>query len=600
MAPLQTNCWILSFCSTTHSSSRQARKALGLDDAESRTYRGLGNIEANYLFSDRLNVTGRVGGDVLNLRDLRWNSPTIIGRYAASANGVAQQGNNNATRYVTELFGNYAQSVGASRFDITAGTSAEWNDSELQFMQGEGFANEAFRYPGNAGKITVYAGSRTGHNLVSLFSRANLAIKDRYFLNGSLRTDGSSRFGLNNRYGVFPAVSAGWMITDESFMNSLPQFGDFKLRASWGLTGNQGIGDDFAPLTRFGKANYSDAPGLAPSDIGNPDLKWETTGETDVGFDLYVLGGRVGLIGDWYSKDTRDLLVLRPIARSSGFQSFWDNIGSMKNSGFELGLNTTNLKPVQPDGVKWTTDFNISRNKNKITALYHDEPFNSGIRSVNRVEVGYPIGAFQTLVYEGVDPATGDAKYKDVNGDGDITADDRAIVGSPHPDYWGGLGNTLSWKGVELHGFFQFSQGAEVYNAMRIFSGDGGCNLDNKFADQLNSWKQPGDVTNVPRSSWFCESGADLVSSRFMEDGSYWRLQELTLSYKVPQRWSRMSQLDNASVFLSGRNIKTWTKYSGYNPDVNSIGSSANISLGTDFYAYPLARTWQIGIKGDF
>ncbi|HJQ21099.1 MAG TPA: TonB-dependent receptor [Gemmatimonadaceae bacterium] len=590
-----------SFTSTDDGLTYTNPVAIGtLDDAETRTYRGLGNVEANFLFNEKFNLTGRVGGDVLNLRDLRWNSPQIIGRYAASANGVAQQGNNTASRYITELFGTYDQAFGTNHLNATLGTSSEWNSSELEFMQGEGFANEAFRYPGNAGKITSYDGSRTGHNLVSVFSRANLAIKDRYFLNGSLREDGSSRFGVNNRYGIFPAASLGWMISDESFMSSLPRFGDLKLRASYGLTGNQGIGDDFAPLTRFGKANYSDAPGIAPSDIGNPDLKWETTAETDLGFDLFVLGGRVALLGDWYNKDTRDLLVLRPIARSSGFTSFWDNIGSMENSGYELGLNTTNLQPSTANGLRWTTDFNISWNRNRVTALYHDEPFNSGIRSVNRVEVGAPIGAFQTLVFQGVDPQTGDAIFKDVNGDGQITADDRAIVGSPHPDYWGGLGNTVSWKGLELRGFFQFSQGAEVYNAMRIFSGDGGFNLDNKFADQLKSWKQPGDITNVPRSSWDGTSGADLVSSRFMEDGSYWRLQELTLSYKIPQRYARVSQLDNASVFLSGRNIKTWTKYSGYNPDVNSIGSSANISLGTDFYAYPLARTWQIGLRGDF
>lgn len=571
-----------------------------LDDAESRTFRALGNIEGNYLFSESLNLTARVGGDVLNVRDLRWNTPQIIGRYAASVAGVAQQGNNTATRFMAEMFGSLDRQFAASRLAVTAGSSVEWNERENSFLQGEGFANEAFRYPGNAGKVTVYAGDKTGHNIVSLFTRANVAMSDRYFFTASLRTDGSSRFGENNRYGIFPSASLGWMVSEEPFMAGLPRFGDLKLRFSYGVTGNQGITDDFAPLTRFGKANYSDEPGLAPSSIGNPDLKWETTREQDVGFDLFVLDGRLGLVGDYYRKQTNDLLVRRPIARSSGFTSFWSNIGNIENKGLELGINTENIKPRTAGGLRWATDFNIAWNENKITKLYRDEPFNSGIRSMNRVQVGAPIGAFHTLIFEGVDPQTGDAIFTDVNGDGATTSADRAIVGSPHPDSFGGFGNTVSWKGLELRAFFQFSRGAEVYNAMRIFSGDGGFNLDNKFADELDYWKTPGQVTNVPRPSWDGTSGAHLVSSRFIEDGSYTRFQELTLSYLVPQRYARATQLQNARIFLSGRNLKTWTDYSGYNPDVNSLGSTANVSLGTDFYAYPLARTWMIGITGEF
>jgi hypothetical protein len=306
------------------------------------------------------------------------------------------------------------------------------------------------------------------------------------------------------------------------------------------------------------------------------------------------------LIADHYRKNTSDLLVLRPIARSTGFSSFWDNIGSMRNSGYELSLNTVNIQPRTPGGFRWASDFNISWNKNEVTELYSDEPFNSGIRSMNRVEEGQPLGVFHSIIFDGVDPATGDAIYRDLNGDGNVTTADRAIVGSPHPDSWGGLTNSVSWKGLEVRGFFQFSRGAEVYNAMRIFSGDGGFNLDNKFADQLDAWKTPGQVTRVPRASWDGTSGAERVSSAFIEDGSYTRFQELTVSYSVPQRLARMSQLQNARIFVSGRNLKTWTDYSGYNPDVNSIGSSTNIQLGTDFYAYPLARTWMIGINGDF
>ncbi len=575
-----------------------------LDAAESRTFRALGNVEANYLFGERFSLTSRLGADVLNLRDLRWNSPTIIGRYAASVAGVAQQGNNTATRWVSETFGNFDQQFASSRLSVTAGGSVEWNEAENSFLQGEGFGNEGFRYPGNAGKVTVYAGDKTGNNLVSAFSRANFGISDRYFLTASIRTDGSSRFGEKNKYGVFPSASLGWMVSDESFMAGVPSIGDLKLRVSYGMTGNQGIGDDFAPLSRFGKANYSDEPGIGPSALGNPELKWEQTTEFDLGFDLFMFGGRASLIGDRYRKTTNDLLILRPIPQSSGFASFWSNVGSIENSGYELTLNTVNIEPTARDGFRWSTDFNISWNKNIVKKLYgaggNGEPFNTGIRSMNRVEEGQPLGAFHSLILDSVDTQTGDAVYRDLNGDGSITSDDRAIVGSPHPDSFGGFTNTVSWKGLEVRAFFQFSRGAEVYNAMRIFSGDGGFNLDNKFSDQLNRWRQPGDVTMVPRASWDGTSGAHLVSSAFIEPGSYTRLQELTFAYNVPQRYSRMTQLQNARIFVSGHNLQTWTDYSGYNPDVNSIGSSTNVSLGTDFYAYPLARTWKFGISGDF
>ncbi len=334
-------------------------------------------------------------------------------------------------------------------------------------------------------------------------------------------------------------------------MSALPSIGDLKLRVSYGVTGNQGIGDDFAPLSRFGKANYSDEPGIAPSALGNPDLKWETTNEFDVGFDLFMFGGRLGLIGDHYRKTTKDLLILRPIPQSSGFASFWNNVGSIENSGYELSLQSTNIEPATRDGLRWATDFNISWNKNVVKELNRHEPFSTGIRSMNRVQEGHPLGAFYALKLTGVDPATGQAQYLDLDGDGVPTSDDRLFVGSPHPDSFGGFTNTLSWKGVEVRAFFQFSRGAEVYNAMRIFSGDGGFDLDNKFRDQLDRWQQPGDITMVPRASYDGTSDAHLTSSAFIEKGSYTRFQELTVGYTLPQRMSRYTQSrDSADLRL--------------------------------------------------
>ncbi|HNV75527.1 MAG TPA: TonB-dependent receptor [Gemmatimonadaceae bacterium] len=575
--------------------------ALGvLDNAESRTLRAMGNSELSYAFSDRLRLNGRVGVDMLNLRDLRWNSPLIIGTYAASARGVAQQGNTTVSRYVAETYLQWdAPGQRFGQLSLVGGSGVEYNSRENDFLQGEGFGSSQFRYPGNAGKVTSYDGGRTDNNLASFFSRGTWSLKDRYFASASVRMDGSSRFGDNNRYGLFSSGSIGWALSDEAWLSAIKKVGDLKLRLSYGETGNQGIADDYAPLARFGRANYSDAPGIAPSSLANPDLKWETTREFDVGVDFSMLSGRVGVVADYFRKKTDDLLVSRPITSTSGFTSVYDNIGNIENRGWEFQLSTEPIRESKVGGLSWSSDFNISFLKNEVTALYRNEPFNAGIRSLNRVEIGQPLGAFHTLRFKGVDPQTGDAIYDDVNGDGDITADDRVIVGSPHPDYFGGFTNTISWKGFDFRSFVQFTQGNKVFNAIRIFADDGGYYFDNKLRDSYEKrWKKPGDIAEQPRLSYDGTSGARDVSSRFVEDGSYVRLQELTLGYRLPRSWARTFNLDEARFFVSGRNLVTWTDYTGYNPDVNSNGSSATISLGTDFYAYPLARTFSFGVRG--
>jgi TonB-linked SusC/RagA family outer membrane protein len=576
--------------------------ALGtLNDANTRVFRAIGSVEGTFNFTDQLSLTSRLGVDVLNNRDLLWESPRVIGTYAASARGVSELGNNTAHKYVAEAFVNFDRPFGeTTKLSMAAGSSVEYNSNELDFLRGEGFGNERFRYPGNAGVVTEYDGDKEGHNLVSFFSRANATLLDKYLVSASLRADGSSRFGENNRYGVFPSASIGWLVSRESFMGDFGRQHDLKIRASVGLTGNQGI-DNFAPIGRYGKANYSDAPGIARTSLPAPDLKWETTREIDVGFDLYLWGGRVGIVGDYFDKDTRDLLLDRDVTATSGLTTVWENVGNMTNKGWEFALSTVNFQPAAPGGFRWTTEFNVSSNDNEVTRLFNDQPFTTGIDGVNRVEVGQPLGAFYVLKFLGVDPATGDAIHDDLNDDGEINALDRQVVGSPHPDYWGGLTNTFAWRGFELRTFFQFQQGNEVFNAVREFADDAGFFLDNKFKHVLNAWKQPGDETDVPRASFDGNSGGLEISSRFMEDGSYVRLQEVTLGYNLPARIASALSLTEARVFVSGRNLKTWTDFIGYNPDVSSQGSSGFASsLGMDFYAYPLARTFTFGVSGSW
>lgn len=572
--------------------------ALGtLNNAKARTVNIIGNAELHWMMIPGLQFNSRVGLDLHTVRESEFESRQVSGTYAASADGVAISAYSTANRYVFDNFLTLSRTMGTRHsISLTGGNSIELNRGELNYIQGEGLSNEQLTQVRNASVITGFDATNTESNLISFFSRATYALDGKYLAGASLRTDGSSKFGPNNRWGVFPAVSAGWILSQESFLKGNHTFDFLKLRASYGLTGNQ-PSSDFPFQSTFGSANYGSTPGLAPQNLGNPDLSWESTKQLDLGVDADLFSGRVNVTADYYNKKTSDLLINRPVTCTSGFCSVFSNVGNMQNKGIELGINAIVIDSRGGSGLRWTTAFNISHNHNEITALFNNEAFTAGIRQINRVEVGQPIGAFYALKFLGVDPATGDAIYKDANGDGSITPDDRVIVGSPHPDFTGGFRNTFALGNFDLTGFMQFSHGNKVFNAMRVYSGNGGYNYDNQFADQLDRWQQPGDKTDTPRASYDGTAGGELTSSRFIENGSYLRLQEVTLGFNVPLRVAGMLGFSQARVYVSGFNLFTITDYTGYDPELNSNGSGASISLGSDFYAYPLARTFTFGIQ---
>jgi TonB-linked SusC/RagA family outer membrane protein len=549
----------------------------------------IGSVEGNYHFTPKFTLTGRASTDVLHMHEDQWQSPLVIGTYAEGAGGVAKSAFNNSNRYVLEGFGTYQTgSDEGSSLNVVGGGSVEFNTGEANFIRGEGFSSPALQYVGSATSIVNYGGVPSAdHNLESFFARANYSFKNRYLLSGSLRADGDSRFGTNNRWAYFPAVSAGWVLSDEPFMgNFKDKLGALKLRGSYGETGNNNI-PSFRYLSTFASTPYGSLPGIAPNAIGNPNFKWESTREWDGGLDWTPFDGRISILADYYHKRTSDLIVDRPVLGVSGYTDYFDNIGEAVNRGFEFGINTENFRSTNRRGFSWSTDFNISFNHNEITKLYGDQPIpGTNFREISRVAVGQPIGEFYVLHFKGVDPATGDAIYSDTS----------VNAGSPQPKFWGGLGNTFSYKGLELRGFLEFSHGAKVFNLMRIFADDGGYHRDNKFTYALDRWQQPGDITNEPRASWDGTSGAEVISDRFIEDGSYLRIQEITLSWLLPGHLFATRGLDNARIFVSGHNLHTFTTYSGYDPDVNSNGTS-NIDLGTDYYAYPRARTFTVGVS---
>jgi hypothetical protein len=375
------------------------------------------------------------------------------------------------------------------------------------------------------------------------------------------------------------------------------------VRGSYGTTGNQGIGD-FASRTLASSAPYNGVAGLAPTQFGNPNLKWEQTRESDLGLDVSLFGDRITLIADTYVRNTSNLLVQQPVPATSGYTTVWSNIGNLRNSGFDMGIRTVNWRS-RNNRFSWSSDLNVTWNQNKVTDLYRTPgdtttprvTFTTSSRITSVAAVGQPLGTFYLFKFLRVDPANGNAVYATFDGKESFnpsSTTDLMYVGNPQPKYYGGFTNAFEFGGLELRGFLQFSRGGQVLNMMRIFMDDGGNSSDNKVASVLNRWRKPGDVTDVPRMG--TTSGARLMSSRFVEDGSFVRFNELTLGYRLPQRIAQKVSFDNARLFVSGRNLKTWTNYTGYNPDVNTNASS-NVVMGVDYYAYPLARTFTFGLN---
>ncbi|MCO4098709.1 SusC/RagA family TonB-linked outer membrane protein [Gemmatimonas sp.] len=564
-----------------------------------RTLRALGNIDAKYSVTDALSLTARAGADVYTVDETRWRSPKVDRASSASVGGEGASGRTNASRLLTELFANFdAYKSDAQTLALTAGTSAERNQSDFNYVAGTGFPTGFERYVRNAAQVSSFDGGQTENTLVSYFARANWSFRERYLLSASVRSDGSSRFGTNNRFGTFSAISGAWTLTDEGFAEWLARRATVKLRGSYGTTGNQGI-SDFASRTLATSQPYAGTTGLAGSQLGNPNLKWEETTEADFGADIGLFNGRVTLIADWYDRATDNLLVQRPVPATSGYTTVWDNVGAISNRGWDFNLQTINIQSDKRDGFEWKTDFNVTFNKNKVTALYDGLPITATVsgRVTSVAAVGQPLGTFFVFKFLGVDPATGNAQYQAANGSittAPVSAD-LTFGGNPQPKYFGGLTNSISYKGFDFRGFLQFSQGSRVLNMIRIFADDGGNSRDNKLAIVKNRWQKPGDITDQPRMG--STGGARFLSTRMIEDGSFMRLQELTLGYRLPSKLARSLRADNARLYITGRNLATWDKYLGYNADVNSSGANANTVMGVDYYAYPLARTFTFGIN---
>ena len=460
-------------------------------------------------------------------------------------------------------------------------------------VAGNGFSRESLTYLTSAANITGGSSYRVDYTFNSIFGRANYSYKGKYMVTATVRRDGSSRFGANNRFGIFYAVSGGWNFSDESFLDGLDWLTLGKLRASYGKTGNDNIGEFTFLGTWTGGANYLGQPASGSNRLANNDLKWEETSTLDVGLEFALFENRVNVNAGYFNGSTVDLLYANPIPESTGFASVQDNIGEIRNWGWEFDVSTVNLN--MSNGFKWETKFNISFLDNEVVSLLDPEPVLAGFASA--IVEGEPLNTFYAYDFLGVNPATGDAVYRDVDGNGIINADDQTVVGNYQPDFIGGITNTFSYKGLSLDVFFQFVQGVQVYNNNRAFMEQLGTSPWGMDASVLRRWQQPGDMTDIPRAATASTVGLNNAdNSRFLENGSYLRLKNISLGYNLPATLLSKVGLSSVKVYVTGQNLLTFTEYSGFDPEVN-VFNNTNTGQGTDFLTYPQSKMVMFGIN---
>lgn len=571
------------------------------------SYRNLTNTYAQVNLLPGLKFRSEWGLDLLNMNEEAYFQSQTVRNQSRASNGIGANYGTFVTNYNANNFFNYLKDFGRHSIDATLGMSYQQSQTKRNYVEGTQFPSDSYRKIASAAVKSDGTSTETNYRFLSYFTRVNYRFNDRYLLGASARVEGSSRFGKNSRYGFFPSVSAGWVISEENFLKNNNLISFLKLRASYGLTGNAEIGD-FPQLGLFqGDAGYVGAPGQRPSQIANPDLKWESSRQVDIGIDFGILNNRINGEIDYYVKKTTDLLLEVNVPGTTGFARQFKNVGALENKGLEFVLNTQNTVGK----FKWNTSFNIATNANKVTDV-QGQIIEGGVRNMNRVMEGQPIGVFFTREYAGVDPNNGDALfYKNTkNPDGSIdrstvtnsgyNSTERVVVGNPNPKFIGGITNTLSYGGIDFSIFFNGVAGNDVnFYGVGQYSSANGIYEDNQTTDQLNAWTPENRNTDVPQARYLITNGSQ-PSSRYIFDGSYLRLRTLSLGYTIPKNLTQRLKIDRVRVYFSAMNLATFTKYKGWDPEVNSDTFTSNFAQGNDFYTPPQPRTILFGVNIGF
>jgi TonB-linked SusC/RagA family outer membrane protein len=494
------------------------------------------------------------------------------------------------------------------------GFDAQKSRVESIGMNGNNFPNDDIPWLSNATNITSWSNVVTEYSLLSLYSRLNYNYKSKYLLSVSIRQDGSSRFGSNNRWGSFPSVSAGWIISDENFAMELPVVNYLKLRAEYGVVGNYNIGN----YSHFGNiipTNYvfgnSLAAGYSQGTIGNSELGWETTEGMGVGLDIGAFKDRVALSFDYYNKSTTDMLYQVDIPWGTGFSNIQDNIGEFHFWGYEVTLDTKNLV----GSFKWNTNFNISINRNEVIKLgTNNTPIGASslwINNVNRTEVGHPIGVFYGFLSDGVymtqeefdtqpkhyTSMVGTGRYKDINKDGVIDNYDRTFIGDPNPKCAFGISNSFSYKNFDLDVIITGAYGGDRARTLLEWSEilEGNFNVEKYVIDRWRSPESPG-AGIIGRTFSGTTEFPETAQSRWIEDASYLTVKSISLGYNILPKIKRFSK---ARVFVSVQQAVVLTKYNGPNPEASAFGLNG-LREGIDDAGYPVPRTFAFGLDFSF
>jgi len=555
-----------------------------------------GNTSIEYTIIKDLKFKTSIGGDLSVLEEDQFNNPlygdgavytgTVTFNpgvtYNLSTTGRAISA---YTRWFNWDWANtlsYRRNINkAGDIYFTAQAGYESNELRQYFttLQGRGFSISPLlylQYPSSSATPTTTTGAISEATFASIFSLGDINYKDRYIISGSFRRDGSSRFGPNNRWGNFWSVGGSWNVDKEKFMDDISFIEQLKLRASYGTSGNAGIGNyDWFPSYAF-STTYNSIPGSAPGNVGNLDLTWEVVKPLNIGIDVSFLKGRLGVSADWYNKKSEDLLLNVPLSPTSGFGSQTQNIGKMENKGVELTINGT---PVNSRDFTWTVNFNFAQNKNRVTSIP------SPIIGTFLVAQGYDVQTFFTRVYAGVDPNNGDPLwYVDSSRKTTTNVYSSAIrqpYGSASPKFFGGMTNTFSYKGFSLEAQFNYQKGNLVQDTWAGYYLGAGFNAGfNKVARVLDRWQKPGDVTDIPKYIEGGNKSFQSFSSVYLAKGDFIRLRNVQFGYNLPKSILSKAKIDNAFFYVRGTNVWTWVrdKKLGWDPE-EGISSQTNLDV---------------------
>ncbi len=598
-----------------------------LNKYTTKSTRFINNIYADFKITKNLNFRAEYGLDMLDQFEVRYDDK--INRYF-SGTGLAAAwerrlniNNMNGNAYFT--YKNTFQQK--HNLTVTAGSSIQNSKTKgIGFNPsagGVGFVNNYFDEttsnmvwaPGStpAGSAVTGYNQRDAYRFLSFFARANYKLSDKYLVGASFRADGSSRFGSDHQFGYFPALSAGWILTEESFLQNSKSISFLKLRASYGYTGNSEIGN-FRYLGTFSATGgYNNFPGITPTRLPNPDISWEKARQLDIGIDFGLYNGRLSGSLGFYRKISTDVLLDKPAPTSAtGLGSILVNAEDVvvRNLGAEFELTA---RIITKKDFTWTADFNISTNQNKVLETGNVPPDGFGAAEGDtRVVKGYPIGISYLAKSAGVNPFTGnemvyslaDGKPFDALKQSDITSN-RQPLGKPFPDFIGGLNNTLTYKNFELSFLFYFSQGNKIYDDGAKRQMGGFIGTWNQRTEVLDRWQKPGDITNIPKLTITNSSfaGSDRNTSRFLFDASFIRLRSLNFAYNLPVAFVKKAGISSAKLFVNGSNLLTITKYKGWDPEVvryNFSAAQSNISFDAPYLPTPQAKTILVGINLSF